>query len=83
MTVVNAGIDRLQKSLAAVLGVSENELTDDASPDTVSSWDSLNHLNLIMALESEFGIELTPDDAMEMASVANIRAVLQRYGVEV
>jgi acyl carrier protein len=47
--------------MAAVLGVGETELSDDSSPDTISSWDSLNHLSLVMAIESEFGIELTPD----------------------
>lgn len=83
MTTVNIGADRLYRAIAAVLGVADEDLTDDSSPETVSSWDSLNHLNLILALEGEFGIELTPDDAMEMTSIANIRALLRRYSVEV
>lgn len=62
MIGTSSGIDgRLLHTMAAVLGVGETELSDDSSPDTVSTWDSLNHLNLVMAIESEFGIELTPD----------------------
>jgi acyl carrier protein len=43
----------------------------------------LNHLNIILAIESEFGVELSPEDAFNMGSVALIRAVLRGHGVEV
>jgi len=77
------GPDKLYAIIAGVLGVAPAELSDDSSPDTVSSWDSLNHLNLIMAVEGEFGIGLSPEDAMEMSNVALIRTVLRDHGVEV
>jgi acyl carrier protein len=84
MIGTRSGIDgRLLRTMAAVLGVGETELSDDSSPDTVSAWDSLNHLNLVLAIESEFGIELTPDDVMNMGTIARVRAVLHQYGVEV
>jgi acyl carrier protein len=74
---------RLHRTMAAALGVGEAELSDDSSPDTIASWDSLNHLNVVLAIESEFGIELTPDDVMNMIDIARIRALLHEYGVEV
>jgi acyl carrier protein len=74
---------RLHRTMAATLGVDEAELSDDSSPDTIASWDSLNHLNVVLAIESEFGIELTPDDMMNMIDITRIRAVLRDYGVEV
>jgi acyl carrier protein len=77
------GGDRLYKTLAAVLGIPERSLTEESSPDTIPSWDSLNHLNVIMAMEQEFGVELSPDDAMSMLDVSRIRSLLRGYGVEV
>jgi acyl carrier protein len=69
--------------MAAVLGIDELSLSDESSPDTIATWDSLNHLNIILAMEQEFGIEFSPDDAMNMVNVGCIRALLRGYGVEV
>ena len=77
------GGDRLYKTMAAVLGIAELSLTEESSPDTIPAWDSLNHLNVIMAMEQEFGIEFSPDDAMNMVDVSRIRSLLRGYGVEV
>jgi acyl carrier protein len=74
--------DRLYRTIAGVLDVTPDLLTEKSSPDTIPGWDSLNHLNLVMALESEFGISLSVDDTLEMADVALIRGILSKYGVE-
>jgi len=66
--------------LAGVLGVAASELTDASSPETIAAWDSLNHLNLVMALESEFGISLSPEDALEMRNVGLMRVILKKHG---
>ncbi len=73
--------DRLCQTVAGVLGVAASELTDASSPETIAAWDSLNHLNLVMALESEFGISLSPEDALEMRNVGLMRIILRRNGV--
>ena len=63
-------------------GFDELSLSEESSPDTVQSWDSLNHLNIILAMEQEFGIELSVEDAMNMVNVGRIREMLRAYGVE-
>jgi acyl carrier protein len=80
---VTGGCDRLRETMAAVLGVPAEALIDQASPETISDWDSMGHLNLVMALESEFGVSLSAEDALEMRNVASIRRVLQTRGVVV
>jgi acyl carrier protein len=68
--------DRISQIVASVLDLSAEQVADDTSPDTVPAWDSLAHMNLVMSLESEFGISLLPEDAMEMLSVRLIRLIL-------
>jgi len=75
--------DRLSQTVAEVLGVTPDELSEESSPDTVSSWDSLGHLNLVIALEEEFGIRLSADDVLAMRSVRLIRHILHQSGAEV
>jgi acyl carrier protein len=67
--------------VSRVFGVPLEQVTDDSSPDTIEGWDSLKHISLMLALETEFGVSLTPDDAMNMVSVERIRSILTRYGV--
>lgn len=74
---------RLYRAIGQVLDVPTESLTDEASPHTVSSWDSLNHLNLAMALESEFGVNLSAEEVLNIRSVALIRRILRQHGVEV
>ncbi len=74
--------DRLYRTIAGVVGVAPETLNEDSSPETVPAWDSLNHLNIVMALEGEFGISLSVDDTLEMHNVGVIRSILGKYGVE-
>jgi acyl carrier protein len=74
--------DGLRRTLASVLGVRPEEINDESSPDTIASWDSLNHLNLVMAIEGEFGVSLSAEDAMEMRNVGLIRTILGQHGVD-
>ena len=68
---------KLKDVISNVLGVSLEEINDDSSPDSLDKWDSLSHLKLVMAIESEFEVELSPEDSMDMLSVKLIRMILE------
>jgi acyl carrier protein len=51
------------------------DVTADSSPETVESWDSVQNLNLVLALEEEYGVQFAPEDmdeAKDLASLARI-----------
>jgi len=75
--------DRLRKLLAEILRVSEELVTDATTLLNTETWDSFTHLELIMAIESEFGVSLSADDIAGMTSFAAIRTTLISRGVEV
>jgi len=83
MSTPGTATDRLYCTIADVLAVPPDSLAEESAPDTIPSWDSLNHLNLIMALESEFSINLSIDDALDMRNIGLIRTILREYGVGV
>ena len=74
--------DRLYRVISDVFGVLVGQLTEETSPDTIPNWDSLTHINLLLALEAEFQVSLSPEDAMEMLSVRLIRMILTEHGAE-
>ena len=56
--------DQVKKIIVEQLGVDEDEVTSDASFVDDLGADSLDTVELVMAFEEEFGIEI-PDDAAE------------------
>jgi acyl carrier protein len=68
----------IQEIMAEVFGVEPEAITIDASPDTIESWDSLRLLNLILALEQEFGVEFPSDQLQHLMSVEKILHALNQ-----
>lgn len=72
--------ERLRDVFASVLGVDGAALGDEDSPDTIAAWDSIAHIQLLMAIEAEFGVEFDPGEIAELVSVSMIRQRLQEEG---
>lgn len=62
-------LNRVQEIAGDVL---ESPVTSDSTPDTVEAWDSVRHLNLMLALEAEYGFELSPEEMDEAKSIGQI-----------
>lgn len=65
------------KIVGQIMQVPANQLNEESSPDTVEKWDSLKHMNLILALEEEFNIQFTDTEIVEMLSVGLILEALE------
>jgi acyl carrier protein len=77
------GRQRLYATIGAVLDAAPESLDGQSSPDTLPRWDSLNHLNLAVAIETEFGVSLSPQDVLDMRSVELIETILRDHGVDI
>jgi acyl carrier protein len=55
-----------------------DSVSEEDSMQTIKSWDSLRHLNLVMAIEEHFGITFDPDEIPELTSVRSISAAIRR-----
>lgn len=64
---------RVLNVVSQVLGIPVDEITDDSSPENVEAWDSLKHMNLVLALEEEFGIRFSDERIVAMLSVRSIK----------
>lgn len=74
--------DRIRGVVADVFGVPSASLTDASSPDSIDGWDSLGHVNLVLALESEFTVSISPEEAIAMVSIARIQQLLAGKSVQ-
>jgi len=59
-------IEKIQAVMATVFATDIKNINENSSPDNIENWDSIRHLNLAVALEETFSIELTEEDIMEL-----------------
>ena len=57
-------------------------INEKSSSDSIETWDSLNHIRLIMSLEEKFNVTFTDDQIVDMLSVESILLKLKELGVE-
>ena len=70
----------LRNILADVFEISPEEVIPELSAETVSNWDSFRHLQAILALEGEYGVQFDPQRIPELTSVSLLQAELERKG---
>ncbi len=70
-------LDRVRGIVADVFGLPMEQVRADSSPDNIETWDSLQHLNLVLALEQEFGIQFAPEEIEQLLSVELIAALME------
>jgi acyl carrier protein len=71
--------DRIKNVMSSVFELPVEQINENSSPDTIGSWDSLKHMNLIVALEEEFGMEFSDDEILEMMNYKLIKNILGKY----
>lgn len=60
-----------------VLGVPAGQVTLEASPQSVANWDSVQHLNLVLAVEQAFDLTFEPEELDQMKSLRDVVALVQ------
>jgi acyl carrier protein len=74
--------DRLKQVMADVFGIPFQEIHDDAEINEVPGWDSLRHVELMLALEMNFGLHLTAYEMHDLISYSVIEQFLQERDVQ-
>jgi acyl carrier protein len=71
---MNTSLDsRVLQIFSDVLG---SDVQLDSTPETVETWDSLQHLTLVLAFEQEFSVEFAPDEIETLLSPAKVAEVI-------
>ena len=69
--------NRLQLVLRSVFPSVSQDCPDEWGPDEIEDWDSMAHLNLVMAVGEEFGVELDFNEIMGIGTVGDILKIIK------
>lgn len=75
---MNSTLEQVQAIASDIFGVPSAKITTDSSPETIETWDSMQHLNLVLAIEEKFGLQLSPEEIEEMTSVGAVAAIVEK-----
>lgn len=69
--------NRLTKVFQDVFDDEEISLTDNTVSGDIEDWDSLNHINLVVSVEKEFGIKFSMGETQKMKNVGEMVSIIQ------
>ena len=72
---------QLKEIFIDVLDLDEVELTDATTANDIEEWDSLSHIQLIVAIEKNFGIKFTSLEIMKWKNVGEmVNSIEEKIG---
>ena len=64
--------DSVKQLMAGVFKIPAGEIPDDVIVSGIEQWDSMHHLELMMALEVEFSMTISVDQMLDLMSLESI-----------
>ena len=78
MTVIDQNlVESVQQVLAAALNVDASEINVDTQFGDLPQWDSMGHMEVLVELEKNFGVEINAGTITDLVSVPAICAHLE------
>ena len=71
--------EKIKKIMASLFNINENEISEKTAFNSVKKWDSLKHMELIIALEKEFKIKFDSHEIPTMINFKIIAATVLSY----
>lgn len=69
--------ERLNEVFRDVFDDDSIEVNEDTTAADIEDWDSLNHITLIDAVESEFGVHFTMGEVSGMKNVGEMAQIIK------
>ena len=70
--------ERVRNIASDIFGIPADKLTAESSPETIENWDSMQHLNLVLAVEEKFGVQLDPEDIEQMKNIGAVARLVEK-----
>jgi acyl carrier protein len=66
----------LKRVILTALKLDDWNITDDTLATQVPGWDSLNHVNVILAVENHFHVRFKPVEVLKLKNIGDLQRLL-------
>ena len=60
-----------------LFSVPAEQIKANSSPENVEMWGSVQHLNLVLAIEEKFNVQLSPEEMEQMKTIGDIVKIVE------
>ena len=71
--------EKLKTIVVETLQIQVSDYNEELAAGDIPQWDSIGHVNLLMAVEQGFEIALDVTDAIDIESVADLQDMVKKY----
>lgn len=68
----------VKRVMSAVFEIPVEQIDNKSSSNNIKSWDSLKHINLVIALEDEFNIQFLDKEIIQLSTYCSIISILNK-----
>lgn len=68
--------DELKKVILNVLELDDFDMKDETTADQVPGWDSLNHINVILAIEKEYNLKFKGIEILKIKNIGELQQLI-------
>ncbi|MEI7811113.1 MAG: acyl carrier protein [Ignavibacteria bacterium] len=65
--------ERLKKTILETLEIDNFDIQPESTADQVPGWDSLSHINVILAIEKEFNVRFKGVEVMKLKNIGDLQ----------
>lgn len=76
--IAEAVVRQVRQIAADIFNLPLDAITLQSSPQMIETWDSLQHVNLVLALEQTFAVQFLPEEIAEMQTIDRIAALVEQ-----
>ena len=71
--------ERIRRVVIEILKIKESDYSEELTAGDIPEWDSIAHVNLLMAIEREFSVAFDVTDAVDIESIADLQEIVKKY----
>lgn len=70
-------LEQIRSIASDLFSIAPVSVTVESSPENIEAWDSTQHLNLVLAIEEKFHLQLSPEEIEQMQSIGAIAKLVE------
>lgn len=74
-------LEKIQDIMRDILDLDDLVISKETSADDVEEWDSLSNINIVVAMEKEFGVKFALGELQQLQNIGEMIDLLHEKGM--
>lgn len=71
-------LEKVAESIRSILDLPNQEITMRTTAEDIEGWDSFNHINIVVAIENQFGVKFNTSEVEEVRAVGEFVKLIEK-----